>query len=58
MKITNEEFKELLACFDPKDVPKNGEDARQAIENFVGLIELVSRPLPLPPGEEGMPKQP
>ena len=49
MKITDEEYKEILACFDPKDIPADPIEARQAIEDFVDLVELLSQPLPLPP---------
>ena len=49
MKITDEDFKEILACFDPKNVPDNLTEARQVIENFVDLVEILMRPLPLPP---------
>ncbi len=52
MKIDDEEFKELLACFDLKDIPSNPAEARQAIENFVDLVALLSKPLPLPPEDE------
>ncbi len=48
MKITDEDFKEILACFDPKNVPDNLTEARQVIENFVDLVELLMKPLPLP----------
>jgi hypothetical protein len=47
--ITDEEYEGILACFTPEDVPKDPLEARQAIENFVNLIELLMRPLPLPP---------
>ena len=49
MKLTDGEYKEIHACFDLKDIPKNPAIARQAIENFVDLVELLMRPLP-PPG--------
>lgn len=49
MKIDDTDFGELLALFGPENVPENPLEARQAIENFVDLIELLMRPLPLPP---------
>ena len=49
MTITDQEFEELLSCFDPKDVPSDPVEARQAVEKFVDLVELLMRPLPLPP---------
>lgn len=48
MRITDEEYKEILACFDLKDIPSDPAEARQVVENFVDLVELLSRPLPLP----------
>ncbi len=57
MKIDDEDFKEILACFDPKDVPDDPEEARRAIRNFVDLVELLMRPLPLPPAGESSFKQ-
>lgn len=49
MTITDEEFNGLLACFDPQNVPSDPVAARQAMENFVDLVEVLIRPLPLPP---------
>uniref|UniRef100_E6QWS1 Uncharacterized protein n=1 Tax=mine drainage metagenome TaxID=410659 RepID=E6QWS1_9ZZZZ len=54
MRISDETFKELLACFDPKDIPADmsREELRQRLENFVDLVALVMQPLPLPPKGE------
>jgi len=49
MKIDDADFEELLALFGPENVPEDPVEARQAIENFVDLVELLMRPLPLPP---------
>lgn len=49
MKIDDEDFEELLALFGPENVPEDPLEARQVIENFVDLVELLMRPLPLPP---------
>ncbi len=49
MKIDDTDFEELLALLGPENVPEDPLEARQAVENFVDLVELLMRPLPLPP---------
>lgn len=49
MKIDDLDYEDILACFDSKDIPSDPMEARQAIESFVDLVELLMRPLPLPP---------
>lgn len=49
MKVTDEEYKEILECFEIKDIPSDTVEVRVAIENFVDLVELLMKPLPLPP---------
>jgi len=49
MKIDDEAYKEILECFDPKDIPSDPTEARAAIENFIDLVEILMKPLPLPP---------
>jgi len=51
IRISDEEYEELLALCDPETIPSNPIEARQALENFVDLVEILLRPLPLPPGE-------
>jgi hypothetical protein len=45
-KLTDEEFEDMLKCFDPKDIPEDRLEARIRLEMFVGLVSLVMRPLP------------
>ncbi len=49
MRLNDKDFEEMLALFNPEDVPTDPTLARQAVENFVDLVELLMRPLPLPP---------
>jgi hypothetical protein len=51
MRLDDKDFEELLALCNPDEVPNDPVEARQAIENFVDLVELLMRPLPVPPGE-------
>jgi hypothetical protein len=55
MRLDDEEYKELLALCNAEDVPDDPAEARQAIENFVDLIDLLMRPLPLPLEEASKP---
>ena len=41
MLIDDTDFEELLALLKHEDVPFDLSEARQAIENFVDLVELV-----------------
>ena len=51
MNLTDEDYKSILECFDPKDIPKDPVQARKAIEAFFGLMKLlIQHRLPLPPG--------
>jgi hypothetical protein len=58
MPIDDAEFEELLALCDPADVPFDLTEARQALANLVDLIELLMKPLPLPPEGTSSFKQP
>ncbi len=58
MRLNDKDFEEILALFNPEDVPIDPTIARQAIENFVDLVELLMRPLPLPPAGASSFKQP
>lgn len=58
MRITDAEYEELLALFPKKSIPADPTEARQAIENFVDLVELLMKPLPLPPVGASSFKQP
>lgn len=49
MRIEDTDFEEILALFNQEDIPADPTEARQAVENFVDLVELLMRPLPLPP---------
>ena len=49
MRINDADYEELLTLFNPDEIPPDPVEARQAIENFVDLVELLMRPLPLPP---------
>lgn len=49
MRIDDSDYEELLALLGPENVPSDPMEARQAVENFVDLVELLMRPLPLPP---------
>lgn len=48
MRIDDSDFKEILALLNHENVPSDPTEARQAVENFVDLVELLMRPLPLP----------
>jgi hypothetical protein len=58
MRLDDSDYEELLALFNPEDVPTDPVEARQAIENFVDLVELLMRPLPLPPAGASSFRQP
>jgi hypothetical protein len=58
MPIDDIEFEELLALCDPADIPSDPTEARQALANFVDLLELLMRPLPLPPAGGSSFRQP
>ena len=49
MKIDDVDFEETLALLPKESIPADPTQARQAVENFVDLVELLMRPLPLPP---------
>lgn len=48
MPLDDKDYEELLASFNSKDIPADQAQARQAIENFIDLIEFLARPLPQP----------
>ena len=58
MKIGDSDFEEIRALFPQEDIPADPTEARQAIENFVDLVELLMRPLPLPPAGKSSFKPP
>lgn len=58
MPIDETDFEELLTLFNPEDIPSDPTEARQAIENFVDLVELLMKPLLLPPEGSSSFKQP
>jgi len=49
MRIDDTDFEEILALLPQENIPADPTEARQAVENFVDLVELLMRPLPLPP---------
>lgn len=49
MPIDDADFQELLELLPKESIPADPTPARQAVENFVDLVELLMRPLPLPP---------
>ncbi|MDP2604191.1 MAG: hypothetical protein Q8S00_16605 [Deltaproteobacteria bacterium] len=49
MKIDDSDFEEIKALLPKGSIPDDPIEARRAIENFVDLVELLMRPLPLPP---------
>ena len=49
MRIDDTDFEEILALLPQESIPADSTQARQAVENFVDLVELLMRPLPLPP---------
>ena len=52
MKIDDADFEEILALLPKESIPDDSTQARQAVENFVDFVELLMRPLPLPPAGE------
>lgn len=52
MKIDDPDFEEIFALFLKENIPADPAEARQAVENSVDLVELLMRPLPLPPAGE------
>jgi hypothetical protein len=57
MKIDDPDFEEILALLPKENIPSDPVEARQAVENFVDLVELLMRPLLLPPADSSMPRQ-
>ena len=49
MRIDDEDYEEILALLPDENIPSAPTEARQAVENFVDLVELMTRLLPLPP---------
>ena len=49
MKIDDADYEATLAFLPKESIPADPTEARQAVENFVDLVELLMRPLPLPP---------
>lgn len=49
MSIDETDFEELLPLLQDENAPSAPTEARQAVENFVDLVELLMKPLPLPP---------
>ncbi|HUX65790.1 MAG TPA: hypothetical protein VMV42_01460, partial [archaeon] len=49
MKIDDTDFEEILALLPKGSIPADPTQARQAVENFVDLVEILMQPLPLPP---------
>lgn len=58
MRIDDTDFEEILALLPQESIPADSTQARQAVENFVDLVELLMRPLPLPPAGTTSFKQP
>lgn len=58
MRIDDSDYEELLALFPKESIPADPTEARQAIENFIDLVELLMKPLPLPPTGRSSFKQP
>lgn len=58
MGIDDTDFEEILALLPKENIPVDPVEARQAVENFVELIALLVRPLPLPPKGSSSFKQP
>jgi len=58
MRIDDADYEEMLALFPKESIPTDPTEARQAIENFVDLVELLMKPLPLPPAGGSSFKQP
>ncbi len=52
MKIDDSDFEAILALLPKESIPAAPTEARQVVENFVDLVELLMRPLPLPPAGE------
>lgn len=57
MRIDDADYEELLALFPKQSIPSDPAEARQAIENFVDLVELLMRLVPLPPAGRSSFKQ-
>jgi len=58
MRIDDSDYEEPLTLFPKESIPSDPTEARQAIENFVDLVELLMMPLPLPPAEASSFKSP
>jgi hypothetical protein len=52
MPIDDTDFEEILALLPQENLPSDPTEARHAVENFVDLVELLAKPLPLPPPVE------
>ena len=49
MRIDDTDLEEILALLPRESISADPTEARQAVENFVDLVELLMRSLPLPP---------
>ena len=58
MPIDDTDFEEILALLGHENIPTDPLEARQGVENFVDLVELLMKPLPLPPPGGSSFKQP
>lgn len=58
MRIDDTDFEELLTLLKYEDAPSDPTVARHAVEKFVDLVELLARPLPLPPPVDFSLRQP
>ncbi len=58
MQIDDTDFKEILELLPQENLPSDPAEARRAVENFVDLVELLMRPLPLPPAGPSALRQP
>lgn len=58
MKIDDADYEAIRALLPKESIPADPTEARQAVENFVDLVELLMRPLPLPPAGKSSFKPP
>lgn len=58
MRIDDTDFEEILALLPQENVPSDPIEARQTVEGFVDLVELLARPLSLRAPTEVSLKQP
>jgi len=49
MRIDDADYERIRAPLPKESIPADPAQARQAVVNFVDLVELLMRPLPLPP---------